>query len=76
MIFDNLEVPKEKQVEEFIHHLWNVHSWYKHIPLLSGVKFAVFLSSDSGSNYPRQHPRLKYGNNLEGYRKQFGYLDS
>ena len=71
----NLELPNEKQVKEFIRHLWDVHSWCKHIPLLSGTKFIVFLSSDSGSNYPLEHPKLKYGNNLKGYRRQFGYLD-
>ena len=35
----------------------------------------VFLSSDSGTSYPLKHPRLRYGNDLKGYRKQFGFLD-
>ncbi len=68
-------LPNQEQVDEFIRHLWNVHSWYKHSPLLEGLAFAVFLSSDSGSNYPLEHPELKYGNHLDGYRKQFGFLD-
>ncbi len=70
-----MELPTETQVDEFIHHIWNVHSWYKHISLIRGARFVVFLSSDSGVNYPSKHPALKFGNNVEGYRKQFGHLD-
>lgn len=70
-----MNIPTSEQVDEFIQHLWNVHSWYKHIPLIEGMRFYVFLNSDAGENYPLRHPELKYGNNKSGYQKQFGELD-
>jgi hypothetical protein len=71
----SLPLPSRKQHQDFVRHLRDVHSWYKGLPLLTGGKFIVFLAPDAGEDYPSQHPRLPYGNTVEGYRRAFGYLD-
>jgi hypothetical protein len=71
----SLPLPSQKQHQGFVRHLRDVHSWYKGLPLLTGGKFIVFLAPDAGEGYPSQHPRLPYGNTVEGYRRAFGYLD-
>lgn len=70
-----LPLPSPEQHREFVAHLRDVHSWYKHLPMLSGGRFVVFLAADAGQDYPTQHPSLPYGNTVEGYRRAFGYLD-
>jgi hypothetical protein len=70
-----LPLPSREQHQAFVEHLRDVHSWYKHLPLLTGGKFIVFLAPDAGEGYPSQHPHLRYGNTVEGYRRAFGYLD-
>jgi hypothetical protein len=70
-----LPMPSIEQHRSFVEHLGNVHSWYKHLPLLTGGQFVIFLAPDAGEGYPSQHPRLPYGNTIEGYRRAFGYLD-
>jgi hypothetical protein len=70
-----LPLPSREQHQAFVEHLRDVHSWYKHLPLLTGGKFVVFLAPDAGEGYPSQHPHLCYGNTIEGYRRAFGYLD-
>lgn len=70
-----LPLPSQEQHRKFVEHLRDVHSWYKHLPLLTGGKFVVFLAPDAGEDYPSQHPHLPYGNTIEGYRRAFGYLD-
>ena len=71
----DLPLPSPEQHREFVAHLRNVHSWYKHLPLLTGGIFVVFLAPDAGYRYPTQHPSLPYGSTVEGYRRAFGYLD-
>jgi hypothetical protein len=70
-----LPLPSIEQHRAFVEHLGDVHSWYKHLPLLTGGEFVVFLAPDAGEGYPSQHPRLQYGNTIAGYRRAFGYLD-
>jgi hypothetical protein len=70
-----LPLPSREQHQDFVEHLRDVHSWYKHLPLLTGGKFIVFLAPDAGEGYPSQHPHLRYGNTVEGYRRAFGHLD-
>ena len=63
-----------EQKERFIEHLSGCHSWHKHLPLLTGGKFILFLDEQAGSDYPSQHPALPFGNSPEDYRKAFGLL--
>jgi len=70
-----LPLPTPEQHQAFVNHLCDVHSWYKHLPLLTGGEFVVFLTPDAGLDYPSEHPRLPYGNTPDGYRRAFGYLD-
>ncbi|WP_028973680.1 hypothetical protein [Spirochaeta cellobiosiphila] len=64
-----------KQILAFVDHLSNVHSWYKHIPLLEGMRFVVFINREAGRFYPKEYPVLKWGNDQQSYTKQFGCLD-
>lgn len=70
-----LPIPTASQWHAFKKHLVNVHSWYKHLPLLEGGQFVVFLAPDAGENYPLEHPKLPTENTLGGYRCAFGHLD-
>ncbi len=40
--------PSAQQYREFKEHICEAHSWYKHLPLLSGRRFVVFVSPDAG----------------------------
>ena len=44
----SLPRPTDEQYEAFAEHIGEAHSWYKHLPLLSGGQFVVFLAPDSG----------------------------
>src|SRR4051812_30995960 len=44
----SLPRPADEQYREFAEHVGEAHSWYKHLPLLTGGQFVVFLSPDSG----------------------------
>ena len=46
--FHSLPLPTDYQYEEFAKHVSEAHSWYKHLPLLTGGQFVVFLAPDSG----------------------------
>ena len=74
-IVRSLPVPSPAQCNAFIEHLVTVHSWYKHLSLIHGGAFVVFLAPDAGENYPSQHPRLPTENTVDGYRRAFGHLD-
>jgi hypothetical protein len=63
------------QFKLFAKHVGNCHSWYKHIPLIDGADFIVFLDEDAGIGYPSLHPELPYGNSTEQYREAFGILN-
>jgi hypothetical protein len=70
-----LPLPSPAQHRAFVEHLAGAHRWYKHLPLLTGGTFVVFLAPDAGRKYPAQHPGLPFGNTVEGYRRAFGHLD-
>jgi hypothetical protein len=74
-LMKSLPLPTIEQQKRFSKHLQNVHSWYKHLPLLTGGTFIIFLAPDSGTNYPFLHPSLPFGNSIERYRQAFGHLD-
>jgi hypothetical protein len=40
--------PTDDRYREFAKHVSEAHSWYKHLPLLTGGRFVVFLAPDSG----------------------------
>ena len=40
--------PTAEQYRAFCDHLCEAHSWYKHLPLLSGERFVVFVAADAG----------------------------
>jgi hypothetical protein len=40
--------PTDEQYREFAEHIGEAHSWYKHLPLLTGGRFVVFLAPDAG----------------------------
>jgi hypothetical protein len=44
----SLPRPTDEQYRQFAEHIANAHSWYKHLPLLTGGQFVVFLSPDAG----------------------------
>jgi hypothetical protein len=44
----SLPRPTDEQYAAFAEHIGEAHSWYKHLPLLAGGQFVVFLASDSG----------------------------
>lgn len=64
-----------EQKERFIEHLSGCHSWHKHLSLVTGGKFILFLDEQAGLDYPSQHPVLPFGNSPEDYRKAFGLLN-
>lgn len=41
--------PTTNQYDAFAEHLCNAHSWYKHLPLLEGRKFMVFVTPSAGT---------------------------
>ena len=40
--------PTPDQYQTFAEYLCGAHSWYKHLPLLNGGRFVVFVARDSG----------------------------
>jgi hypothetical protein len=40
--------PTPEQYQSFGDYLWRAHSWYKHLPLLGGRTFVVFVAADAG----------------------------
>jgi hypothetical protein len=44
----SLPRPTDEQFDAFADHIGEAHSWYKHLPLLTGRQFVVFLAPDSG----------------------------
>jgi len=70
----NLPVPTQEQVKRFKEYLLDVHSWYKHISLIEGGTFVIYLEPDLDREYPTRHPKLPFGNTKEGYQKAFGHL--
>jgi hypothetical protein len=71
----DLPIPTTRQCSNYSVHITNAHSWYKHIPLLTGATFIVFPDKNAGMNYPLLHPKIASGNSREGYIKEFGFLN-
>jgi hypothetical protein len=70
-----LPSPSAIQLDAFIAHLCNAHSWYKHIPLVSGAELVVFLAADAGAGF-EERDRMHYGwKRSAEYRARFGHLD-
>lgn len=70
-----LPSPSATQLDDFTNHLCNAHSWYKHIPLITGTEFVVFLAADAGAGF-EDRERLHYGwKRSAEYRARFGHLD-
>lgn len=67
--------PTQEQITRFCQHVANAHSWYKHLPLLTGAEFTIFLNPNAGKAYPSMHPKLPFGNHQSGYQQAFGQLD-
>lgn len=67
--------PTQEQITRFCQHVANAHSWYKHLPLLTGAEFTIFLNPNAGKTYPSMHPKLPFGNHQSGYQQAFGQLD-
>jgi hypothetical protein len=44
----SLHRPTDEQYRAFAKHIGEAHSWYKHLPLLTGGQFVVFVAPDSG----------------------------
>jgi hypothetical protein len=40
--------PTREQYEAFGKYIREAHSWYKHLPLMAGTQFAVFVAPDAG----------------------------
>jgi hypothetical protein len=74
--FASLPWPSAEQVEGFVEHVCDAHSWYKHLPLRQGGEFDFFLASDAGHGYTPESPRLHHTwQTTEEYRRRFGFLD-
>jgi hypothetical protein len=80
----SLPTPTESQSEAFVVHLADAHSWYKHLPLLGGAEFIVFLDPRAGQDNHLAHPWLPQSqptggawkpNTVEVYRQAFGHLN-
>lgn len=70
-----LPSPSAAQLDAFTDHLCNAHSWYKHIPLVTGAEFVVFLAADAGAGFEARD-RMHYGwKRSAEYRARFGHLD-
>ena len=46
----SLPRPTDEQYHEFVKHIGNAHSWYKHLPLLTGGQFVVWRFSNVCDN--------------------------
>lgn len=72
----SLPWPSPEQHAAFAAHVCWAHSWYKHLPLLTGGEIVVFLAADAGEGYPDTAPRLHHGwKTTAEYRTRFGHLD-
>jgi|GEM_PF-1712950 len=72
----SLPWPSAEQQAAFAAHVCWAHSWYKHLPLLTGGEFVVFLAADAGDGYSDAAPRLHYAwTTTAEYRTRFGHLD-
>lgn len=71
----NLLRPTPEQYDNFVEHIANAHSWYKHLPIWQGTPFTLFFDPNAGSGYTEENPRPHYSwKTTEEYRKRFGSL--
>jgi len=71
----NLPIPSNEQIEWFKKHLFNIHSWYKHLSLESGNQFIVFIEPDLDRNYTMKQLMYPWNvNTKEEYLKAYGHL--
>lgn len=71
-----VERPTVEQYENFAQYIVDAHSWYKHLPLLKGTEFTVFLNPTAGGDFDESNPRRHYSwSTTKEYRRRFGYLD-
>jgi hypothetical protein len=69
-------VPTPEQRREFVAYVCWAHSWYKHLSLLRGAEFVVFLDARAGAGFTEDEPRLHYSwRTTEEYRRRFGFLN-
>jgi len=69
-------VPALGQRHEFVAHVCWAHSWYKHLSLLRGAEFVVFLDAEAGVGFTEENPRHHYSwRTTEEYRRRFGFLN-
>jgi len=69
-------LPTSEQTIAFTRHVATAHSWYKHLSLLHGGDFVIFLAPDAGDGFPPEHPRMHHTwTTTAQYRTRFGHLD-
>ncbi len=88
-LFAGTSRPTETQVLNYIDHACEMHSWYKHLPLVPpGQGFQLLLDPQSGRKWvsegdgPRMAAEIKQGDELwhysmmptATYRQRFGHL--
>jgi len=65
-----------RQRHDFVAYVCRAHSWHKHLSLVDGGTFVVFLADDAGAGYDEAVPRLHHGwKTTEEYRRAYGFLD-
>jgi hypothetical protein len=68
--------PTPRQCAAFVDQVCWAHSWYKHLDLVAGGRFVVFLAPDAGGGFDSERPRLHHGwKTTADYRARFGHLD-
>ena len=58
-------IPSREQQLSFMVHVSEVHSWYKHLPLMNGGEFIVFLNDQVKL---RKHPKVFCGSFRYAYK--------
>jgi hypothetical protein len=59
--------PAPEQYREFAGYLCRAHSWYKHLPLIGGRRFVVFVAPDAGIGRLVAVPRRDSAGATTGY---------
>ena len=75
-LIKNIQLPIHEQYKNFAEDLCAFHSWYKHLNLLKGNRFILFLNPDVAKGYNGKNPRMHYGwKTTEEYKSKYGFLD-
>jgi len=67
-----LPMPSDDQIERFAVFVSDAYSWYKHLPLLEGGCFIIYLSPHAGAN-ARLQWRKQWS--TKDHLESFGHLD-